>query len=176
MTAWQPATWVLMHTLTNQYNDEFRDEYINFFESLKVIIPCGMCRDHYNGNIANPKFGIGENVNSERIFNWTVDLHNLVNIKTGKKVWSYTEAREYYTQNRFNDGLMRFFMLQYIKTNFRRGFQKNENLFKMLRSLPYLHPDEDKRKQLIDFKNRFELNKDTVRNWLIAFLVILKGK
>jgi len=175
MTSWQPVTWIVMHTAANQYNEQYRDEYINFFEALKVIIPCSICRDHYNGTISKHQFSIHENVNSDKIFNWTVDLHNIVNMMHYKRLWSHQNARDFYTKYPFNNGVLKHFLIQYIRLNYRKNEEKTENLFKLMRSLAYIHPDENKRNQLIDFKNNFELNKDTIRNWLIAFLLILKG-
>ena len=106
----------------------------------------------------------------------TFNLHNIVNIMHHKRIWSHQKSRDFYTKYPFNDGVLKHFILQYIKFNYRRGEEKTENIFKLMRSLAYIHPNENKRNQLIEFKNKFELNKDTIRNWVISFLVILAGK
>ena len=51
-------------------------------------------------NVNKEHLSFENNINPERIFNWTVDLHNEVNKMHHKKVWSYDEARNFYT--RFN--------------------------------------------------------------------------
>jgi hypothetical protein len=45
----------------------------------------------------------------------------------------------------------------------------------MINTLAYLHPNEDKRNKLIGFKEQFELNRETTRNWLLAILMIIKS-
>ena len=39
---------------------------------------------------------IENNINKDRIFNWTVDLHNTVNKMNHKRTWSYEESNNYY--------------------------------------------------------------------------------
>ena len=175
MTEWQRITWIFFHTVSLNYNDLYKNEYNTFFDTLKVIIPCSICRNHYNQNINKDGLSIENNMNSDRIFEWTVDLHNEVNKMHRKKVWSYDEARNYYNGHNFNNKILKFFLLEYVKTNFKKGPEKTENLFRMMRALPYIHPHEDKRNKLIDFKEKFELNRDSTRNWLLAFLIIIKS-
>lgn len=45
----------------------------------------------------------------------------------------------------------------------------------MMKTLPYFSPDQDKRQKLIDFKEKFELNRDTFKSWFYAFIVILSS-
>jgi hypothetical protein len=175
MTEWQRITWVFFHTLTLNYNDQYRDKYIEFFDTFKTIIPCKICRNHFNQNISKDNMSIDTNINSDRIFNWTVDLHNSVNKMHHKKIWNYDEARNYYTQNNFNNNILKYIVFEYIRSNFKKGMGKTEKLLIMMRSLPYLHPDENIRNRLIDFKEKFELNRDTIKNWLLAFVLIIKG-
>ena len=172
MTEWQRITWIFFHTLTLNYNDEYRDKYIEFFNTFKTIIPCKICRNHFNQNIGKDNMSIESNINSDRIFNWTIDLHNSVNKMNHKKIWNYEEAKKYYTENNFDNKILKFFVFEYIKANFKKGLDKTEQLFKMIRSLVYLHPNHKKRFVLIDFKEKFELNKNTIRNWLLAFVLI----
>jgi hypothetical protein len=175
MTEWQRITWIFFHTVTLNYNENYKQEYINFFDSLKVIIPCSICRNHYNNNLNKDHLKIENNINNDRIFKWTIDLHNEVNKMHHKKIWSYEESESYYRHHNFNNKILKFFLLEYIKKNFRKGPEKTENLFKMMRSLPYIYPYEDKRNKLIDFKERFDLNRDSIKNWVLAFLIILKN-
>ena len=50
-TTWQPLSWIIFHTLALNYNDNYQQHYINFFETFRKIIPCSICRNHYNQNI-----------------------------------------------------------------------------------------------------------------------------
>ena len=66
-------------------------------------------------------------------------------------------------------------MLEYLKANFKKGPEKTEKLIAMFKCIPYLHPNEEKRRKLIDFKEKFDLRPETMKNWLYAFLLILKS-
>jgi len=174
-TAWQPMTWKVFHMCTLYYDEKYRDKYIDFFESFSTIIPCSTCRNHYNTNINKPELNLENNINNEKIFNWTIDLHNSVNRQNKKKIWGYNEARDFYSSMPFDYNLLKFFLFQYIKLNFKKGPSKTDQLFRMMKSLPYLNPDCEKREKLIDFVNKFEINRDNIKNWLIAFCIILKS-
>lgn len=171
---WQPITWHFFHTIALNYNDEYKEEYINFFHTFKTILPCKMCRDHYSVHLKKPNMSIEENINSQRIFNWTIDLHNIVNKSNQKSIWSYDTARQYYQQHNFTNQLYKIFLLEYVKNNLKKHPIKTTELLKMIRTLPYFHPVKEKRDKLIDYKNKFELNKKNVKQWLIAFLMLLK--
>ena len=171
---WQPITWHFFHTIALNYNDDYKEEYINFFHTFKTILPCKMCRDHYIIHLKKPNMSIEENINSQRIFNWTIDLHNIVNKSNQKSIWSYDIARQYYQQHNFTNQLYKIFLLEYVKNNLKKHPIKTTELLKMIRTLPYFHPVKEKRDKLIDYKNKFELNKKNVKQWLIAFLMLLK--
>jgi len=175
MTEWQRITWHILHTISLHYNDTYRNEYIIFFNTLKTIIPCRICRNHYIENTNKENMQIENNINSERIFNWTIDLHNTVNKMHHKKLWNYNESRNYYEQHNFNNKIYKFFIFEYIRANFRKNFDKTSALIKMINTLPYIYPYEEKRNKLIDFKEKFELNRDNIKKWLYAFLIILKS-
>lgn len=173
---WQPVTWLIFHHITKNYREEYRQHYIDFFETFKIIIPCKICRTHYNENLNKQGMMIDQNINSQNIFNWTVDLHNTVNRQNGKRAWTHERANQYYSKNRLNDNLIKLFLIEYTKMNFRKSPEKTDKLFDMLRNIVYLHPNDQKKNKLIDFKEKFELRHDTFKNWIYAVLLILKSK
>jgi hypothetical protein len=175
MTEWQRITWHLFHTISLNYNEKYNDQYIKFFNTFKVIIPCRICRNHYIENTGKDNMEVENNINSERIFNWTVDLHNSVNKMHRKKTWTYDNARNYYQNNNFNNKILKFFIYEYVRANFKKNFEKTTSLINMINTLPYIYPFEEKRNKLIDFKEKFELNRENMKKWLFAFLIILKS-
>ncbi len=178
MTEWQPLTWHIFHTIALNYNEEYKDKYITFFNTFKTIIPCKICREHFIKNINKPdmSMSIENNINNERFFNWTVDLHNLVNKMNHKTQWSYDYALKHYTSNNFNNGIYKLFIMEYVKNNFRKAPLKTLEVLNMLKTLPYFHPNKEIRNKLIDFSTKFELNRKSIKKWLVAFLIILKNK
>lgn len=173
MTEWQPITWILFHVTSLNYDEKYREHYITFYKSLKTIIPCRMCRNHYINNINKPGMTIEENVNAEKIFNWTIDLHNTVNKANYKKQWTYEQAKNHYVKIFFNNNLLKIFTYSYLRANFKKNPQKTGELINMIKTLPYLYPYEEKRNKLIDFREKFDLNRETIKNWLYAFMLII---
>jgi hypothetical protein len=175
MALWQPLTWYIFHTISLNYNNEYQKEYIKFFETFKTIIPCKICRTHYTNQLNNENMKLENNINSERIFNWTVDLHNNVNKMNNTRLWSYDEARNYYQKNNFNNKLLKLFLFQYIKNNFKKYPEKTNELIKMMNTILYFHPNINKRNKLIEFNNKFNLSRENLKKWLLVFLIILKN-
>jgi hypothetical protein len=81
---WGPAYWKTFHVACLAAAN--RDELHQFIEGYKLVVPCGACRIHFSQILAeNP-------LPTEEYFNWSVDIHNLVNASLGKRQFSYTEA------------------------------------------------------------------------------------
>jgi hypothetical protein len=172
---WQPVTWFIFHTIALNYNEEYKEQYITFFNTFKTIIPCKTCRNNYIMHLKKENMSIEENIEPNKIFNWTVDLHNKVNKINKKTEWSYEKAKNYYKVNNFNNQNFKIFILEYIKNNFKKDFLKTNELIKMIKTLPYFHPNIDKKNKLINFKNKFQLERKNIRQWLITFLLLLKN-
>ena len=107
---WGPKAWFFIHAIALNYpkNPSFQEkrEYSNFFKSLKYVLPCDACARHYGINIE--KYPIDNYLDTtESLFNWTVDLHNMVNYETGKPQISYLDAynlhMKEYDNNNDND-------------------------------------------------------------------------
>lgn len=170
---WQPITWNIFHSFALNYNEKYRNEYITFFDTFKVLLPCNVCKTHYNTQLKKENLTLEKNINKERIFEWTVDLHNLVNKMNYKKQWNYIDARKHYEKDIFDKKILKKFVLEYIKHCFKKNPMKTQQLMRMMRTIQYLHPDEKKREKLIDFNKKFVLNRFTLKQWLITFMIII---
>jgi Erv1 / Alr family len=85
---WRFIHWVAL-TYPNNPSDKDKQNYLKFFESLQDVLPCGICADHFRENME--KIPIRMDSNRE-LFNWTVDMHNIVNVQTNKKILTYNQA------------------------------------------------------------------------------------
>jgi len=89
-TKWSSHVWQMLHNMSFG-NFQKREIIIEFIEYLPKVMDCKLCKRHYieyiNSN--NPK-------DSDDLFKWTVDLHNHVNEKLNKKLWTLDEATEKY--------------------------------------------------------------------------------
>jgi hypothetical protein len=93
---WGKHAWKFMHYVTMGYpenpTEEHKNNYKNFFISLKYVLPCSICAKHYEENLE--KLPLTEEVLSNRnnLIKWGIDLHNMVNKMLNKNVLSYEYA------------------------------------------------------------------------------------
>lgn len=90
---WGPEAWHFIHFVALNYpiNPTIEDKrrYNKFFQSLQHTLPCEGCAFNYSQKLKkNPP----RLENRESLFQWTVDIHNEVNIATGKPKITYDEA------------------------------------------------------------------------------------
>ncbi len=96
---WGPNLWFSLHTMTFVYplkpSDNDKINYKTFFESLKFTIPCSICRKNYVRHWK--EYPIDKHLNSRKeLVYWLIDLHNIVNTETGKKILSYDTVIQKY--------------------------------------------------------------------------------
>ena len=105
-----PNLWFSLHTITMNYPNQptflQQKDYKNFFVSLKYIIPCKVCRKNYQRHLL--EHPIDNSLHSRKaLVYWLIDIHNMVNSETGKKVFSYDKVvdkyEKIYDKKIFND-------------------------------------------------------------------------
>lgn len=86
---WGPAAWTFIHYVALGYPREPTlrdiDEYRRFLESLRYVLPCRMCREHLRDHMFKHPPDSALAGGRDTLFEWTVDLHNLVNRSLGKR-------------------------------------------------------------------------------------------
>jgi mitochondrial FAD-linked sulfhydryl oxidase len=94
---WGPSGWLFMHSISFQYpenpNEEDKNNYRVFFESLKNTIPCPKCREHYSENLKQNPIQLNSR---DELIQWVIDIHNEVNEKNSKKIYSRQEVEKLY--------------------------------------------------------------------------------
>lgn len=99
-TKWGPHLWDFLHTISFNYpnNPTINDmnNNLTFLKSLENVIPCDLCKNHYKKSLKQspPKLD-----NKISFIKWVIDLHNEVNKRNGKAVYSYNKAIELIKQN-----------------------------------------------------------------------------
>jgi hypothetical protein len=96
---WGQFFWHTIHIValgysaTPNYTDKKSAK--DFYESLAFLIPCPVCKEHYKENLQkNP---ITPYLDSRKdLIQWTIDIHNTVNIQLGKPTWTLSEVLHYY--------------------------------------------------------------------------------
>jgi hypothetical protein len=98
-SVWGPLFWHTIHIVAIGYpqNPSYGHKRAakEFIESLAFLIPCAVCREHYQRNLE--KFPITPHLDRrEDLFRWTIQLHNEVNALLGKPRVLESEVVEYY--------------------------------------------------------------------------------
>lgn len=98
---WGPKYWFTLHTMTFEFpqNPTYNDRkiYYNLFTSLQYLLPCSVCRQHYKKNLK--EIPVENNLYSRKsIVYWLIDIHNKVNVETGKRIYSYDEVISIYSK------------------------------------------------------------------------------
>ena len=98
-SVWGPPGWKFMHYVSLGYpdapNETDKQQYKEFYESLQHVLPCHTCAQNYKDNLRT--MPIDDALGSrDSLIKWVIDIHNKVNIETGKKQLDYNEALNLY--------------------------------------------------------------------------------
>ena len=96
---WGPGAWTFLHTITINYpdnpNEDHKFYHKQLFENLRYTIPCEKCANHYSENLK--KYPLDPALESKTtLTKWLIDIHNEVNKKNGKRIYSYEEVEKIY--------------------------------------------------------------------------------
>jgi hypothetical protein len=86
---WGKEGWRFIHFVAVTYQPSKKEEYLKFFQNLPEILPCPVCGEHFKENMAKLPPRMESN---QTLFEWSVDMHNLVNKENGKKIYTYDQA------------------------------------------------------------------------------------
>jgi hypothetical protein len=95
---WGPAGWKFLHSITFAYPNtptvEQQRSADRFFESLANLLPCDACQDHYQEEFLRRP---ADTRSQATLSAWLVDLHNRVNVRLNKPIFSYAQAAQLYS-------------------------------------------------------------------------------
>ncbi len=98
---WGPHLWFSLHTISFNYplkpTEEDKKNYKDFFMSMKNVIPCSVCKKNYLRHLNELPIDNVLNNRKDLVY-WVIDLHNMVNGETGKKIWSPEAVLKKYEQ------------------------------------------------------------------------------
>lgn len=93
---WGPYYWGALHLAALGCPDA--QVLRTFIECYKTVLPCLSCRAHFTQVLdENP---VPDSPDPMAIFKWSVDVHNIVNVRLGKPVIEYEEALAIWTDSR----------------------------------------------------------------------------
>lgn len=96
---WGKHGWFFLHYTSLGYPKkpslEDKKYYRQFIESLAYILPCESCRNHFHQNLKY--YNMSDVLSSRKnIFEFFVDMHNKVNKKNKKRLYTYEEVYKYF--------------------------------------------------------------------------------
>tara|TARA_B110000259_G_C14023971_1_gene404019 strand:+ start:1756 stop:2205 length:450 start_codon:yes stop_codon:yes gene_type:complete len=102
---WGTHLWNSIHFIALGYprnpSNADKTNYKNFYENLVNVIPCDDCAEHLKKNFK--LISIDNFLNTrEKLFEWTILLHNQVNKLLNRREWSIQEAYALYNDPYFN--------------------------------------------------------------------------
>lgn len=138
---WGPPLWYFIHIISYNYNENYIDNYKDFFNLLKILIPCPVCRNHYNNYIhKNPL-----KINNKKLFiQWCFDFHNNVNRRLDNKIITLDECDKKY-QTIDNKKILNF-----LKIFTKEHINKKVLFKKFILVILKMYPD-NKIKNIIDY-------------------------
>ena len=80
---WGASLWYMIHAFATLYpvspSSTDIDITLSFYASLKHLIPCSVCKDHYNTTII--KYPLTRDIlaSPKKYFEWGFNMHNFVN-------------------------------------------------------------------------------------------------
>lgn len=94
---WGPIFWSTLHIASLAYSDKpterQRQNMKNFYESMVDVLPCPICRHHYEENLK--AFPIDKSLDDRKLLiQWVFDMHNKINLQLGKREISFDEFIE----------------------------------------------------------------------------------
>ena len=93
---WGPKLWDSLHAITLNYPDlptlQDKDNMKQFFNSLGNVLPCHKCKINFSKHLVTHPLNNDVLSSKTKLVKWLIDIHNEVNIMTGKPIMSYETA------------------------------------------------------------------------------------
>jgi hypothetical protein len=97
-TVWGPHGWRFLHYVSlgypNNPSEEDKINYMNFYQMIKNVLPCSVCSRHYEENYNAMPLTDEILSSKEKLVEWVITMHNIVNHSTGKRIIPLDEALE----------------------------------------------------------------------------------
>jgi hypothetical protein len=100
-SVWGPSLWHSLHVISFNYpvspSVDQKKKYLDFFLSLKDILPCKYCRENYKKNIKTVPLNMNTMKGRHTLSRWLYDLHEEINKMLGKTSnLTFNDVRERY--------------------------------------------------------------------------------
>ena len=175
---WGPLAWNLFHCMTLNTDKNIKiGKYHLFFNSLKELLPCKVCRIHYKEHLTQDP--VSKNKNIYELSKWCFKLHNKVNRSLSKPIIPLKKALRLYIDdngkvlfNHFSAFLFINSLMKNIADSENSDYENcdkvENNLSKFFEGLSYSFPCIKCRKMLRDSFSKLPRDADIVE-WYLGF-------
>ena len=124
---WGNPLWGFIHSiiLENNANPEKLENIKNVLKNIEHCIPCVKCVIKYTPHLAK----LVDINNFTDLFNWSVDVHNNINVTFNKSQWTYKMALEEYNNTSSN-----YYLWSFIHTFTIIDFEENQRHNDMMKT------------------------------------------
>ena len=101
---WGTFVWSFLHTISIFCDEKIPEvefhKIKNLLKNIKDIIPCKTCKDEYSKYVPSLKLIKYSTLQKDRmiLFKWGFIVHNRVNQKLKKRIYTYEEALKKWTK------------------------------------------------------------------------------
>ena len=183
LNEWGPIAWELFHFITYTYKENLKIYYILFFNTIFSILPCPHCSQHIKNTLSNnnnlPNLFI---LNKNKIIDWWIDIHNIVNKATNSKhnFDRKMSDSKYLGENNIKIDHKRILqLLKIIITSKANEKNINKNFIRNIYALAHIYPfnNNSSSEELINYVNNKKLDNNNALEWYTNFEnIILSNK
>ena len=99
---WGSYLWKSIHFIALGYPDNPKEDdvrnYHTFYSNLWKVIPCVKCATNYKRHLEELPLD-AHLISKKKLFEWTINMHNIVNKELGKPIMSKEAAYKLYTKS-----------------------------------------------------------------------------
>ena len=163
---WGSKFWYILHYIVNKYNSKYQKDFKNFFISLKYILPCPVCREHFSKMIySNSENSIyifnNKNLDKKMVINWLFRVHNSINLRIDNLVYNKKVLDIYNSKKIYKHNL--FYIIDILLHHDEKNFKKLKYFFILVSLL-----DTNLTHMLDTIPNNFNKDNKTFE-WIIEF-------
>jgi hypothetical protein len=149
---WGNNLWYSIHILAMTYIPENKGYYAVFFNSLQHLISCLKCKKEFSRYLRRypPNFN--------NLKQWTVDLHNNVNQRLKKKIYTNEEITNLYYDSSSKLKPINYIKFDYMISHFVSHSNNLEHCKRFFNTISYIHPSPIVRNKLTHVFKKTNLN------------------
>lgn len=99
---WGPNFWfvidTVLYSLPDKLNKQQQEDLEMFLYSLKSLLPCEKCRNHYIKAMEERNFSNINFSKKQDVITWMSDLRNIIKSHQKKRLYSIGSTKKYYDE------------------------------------------------------------------------------